>query len=266
MGILDYTEPFIQNQSTRYGGFFSVIEGEVVDNVDDENKGMIKVKFPFMQDKKDTVEKVRLLLPYAGEKQGFYFIPEKGDRVLVLFAGERFTDGYILGSVYKSSDKAIEKNYDKKNKYKEIKTAGGISIKFTDEEKKEKLEMSTPKENSFTIDDQNDEISIKDKKSENEFAINTKDGKLTLEAKKSVIIKSGKSKIELKDDGSIEISGNNISIKGQNNTIEAKAKNELKGQEINIEGKISTKINGKTKLECTSSGQVKVSGSIIKLN
>ena len=62
--------------------FYGVVEGIVEEIVDPDKEGRVKVKFPWYDD--DTVtEWCRVRQLYAGPGYGTFFVPEKGDEVLV---------------------------------------------------------------------------------------------------------------------------------------------------------------------------------------
>lgn len=249
-----------------YISYAYMLEGVVVSNYDKEKKGTLKVKFPLMEEKKDSITEVGILMPYGGEKNGMYFVPEVGDCVLVLFTGERYTKGYVIGSVYKKNNTLVGQSCDEKNNQKQISTRSGIKIELSDEDKKEKISLMTPKEQQVVIDDGDEKIILRDKQNNNKLEIDIKDGKIEIQAAKEISMQVGESRLELKEDGGIQIKGKDVALKGQNVNLSAASKMHVAGQEVNVQGQMAAKLCGKTKLECTSSGQIKVKGTMIKLN
>ena len=61
-----------------------VVEGIVVDNVDPDQLGRVKVKFPTLPEAPESYW-ARLSMPMAGQERGWMTIPEIDDEVLVSF-------------------------------------------------------------------------------------------------------------------------------------------------------------------------------------
>lgn len=264
MGLLDYMEQSNQNETSVFPAF---LMGIVQENSDDKKKGHLKVKIPFMKEGKDIIEDVLMLMPYGGEKHGYYFLPEVGDHVLIAFAGNNQTNAYVIGNIYMPDNEVVNQCYQEKNTVKQISTKGGFLIQFTEEKDKEKLTIHTPKKLMISMEDKDEIITIKDSKNENVISLNGKDGKLTIEAKKELEIKCGKSSLQLKSDGTIKMEGGNeVTLAGKECKIEGKTKSEISAQNVNLKGSMAVSIEGKSKTEIKSSGQLALNGSMIKLN
>ncbi|MEQ1566973.1 MAG: phage baseplate assembly protein V [Myxococcota bacterium] len=76
--------------------------GIVTDNVDPDELGRIELKFPILGDAKSHW--IRLGTPMAGEKRGFYALPEKDDEVLVAFMQGDIRTGVIVGQLWNKVD------------------------------------------------------------------------------------------------------------------------------------------------------------------
>ena len=61
----------------------------VIDNVDPENLGRVKVKYPYFPDAPESYW-VRVITPMAGRERGWVSLPEVGDEVLVSFEHGNF--------------------------------------------------------------------------------------------------------------------------------------------------------------------------------
>jgi hypothetical protein len=79
--------------------FLGVVTGTVEDLLDPMGLGRVKVKLPFI-DSADSSPWARVAVPMAGLAHGFYFIPEKGDEVLVAFEHGDVKVPYIIGSLW----------------------------------------------------------------------------------------------------------------------------------------------------------------------
>lgn len=78
--------------------------GIVIDNVDPEELGRIKVKFPTLQDEPVSYW-IRQASPGAGTGRGFYSLPEKEDEVNVSFMQGSQDTGVITGQFWNGKDK-----------------------------------------------------------------------------------------------------------------------------------------------------------------
>lgn len=86
------------------GQFQGVVVGIVVDNVDPEELGRIKVKFPTLPGEPQSYW-VRQISPNGGAVGGLYALPEKGDEVLVTFIQGHQDYGVILGQFWNGKTK-----------------------------------------------------------------------------------------------------------------------------------------------------------------
>src|SRR5687768_4042517 len=85
-------------------GLFQGLQvGEVVENVDPEEYGRIKVKLYTVHNEPVT-KWVWQLTTMAGKERGFYTLPEVGDEVLVGFIGDSQDNAVILGGLWNGKD------------------------------------------------------------------------------------------------------------------------------------------------------------------
>lgn len=82
----------------------STVVGIVVDNVDPEKLGRIKVKYPTLFGE-PTSFWLRQVTPNASKEFGLYALPEKGDEVLVMFMQGSQDVGVIVGQFWNGVDK-----------------------------------------------------------------------------------------------------------------------------------------------------------------
>lgn len=78
--------------------------GIVIDNVDPEEMGRIKVKFPTLQGEPVSYW-IRQASPGAGKERGFYSLPEKEDEVNVAFQQGSQDHGVVTGQFWNGKDK-----------------------------------------------------------------------------------------------------------------------------------------------------------------
>lgn len=129
----------------------------VTDNHDPKGLGRIRVKFHWM----NGVEKtpwLRLASPHGGGGKGMFFIPEKGEEVIVGFEGDSAVKPYIIGTVYHGKAKNSYSNPE--NDLKVIQTRSGHVLEFNDKEGAESITITDKNRNVIVIDTAEDSISI----------------------------------------------------------------------------------------------------------
>lgn len=192
-----------------------VVVALVTDNKDPEERGRIKIKFPWMGDKAGEAW-ARLSTLMGGKDRGTIFYPEVEDEVLVAFEQGNISYPYIIGALWNGKDKPPEKNSDGKNNIKMIKTRSGHTIKIDDTEGKEKIEIiDKSEENKICIDSSNKKISIE---CGGDIELSASKGKVSIKAQEIEIKASSSAKIEasagmdLKASGTMNIKGSMVNI------------------------------------------------------
>jgi phage protein D len=114
---------------------YGVVVGEVEDYTDPENLGKIKISIPNLSDENFYYARVASLYAGGGFKEswGMYFLPEKGDKVLVAFEHGDINESVIIGSMWNGVARPPEENKGS-NEKKVIKTKSGQTILFNDTE------------------------------------------------------------------------------------------------------------------------------------
>lgn len=102
--------------------------GTVVDNVDPEQMGRIKIRMRWLDDGEST-RWVRMMMPYTGNDRGVMFLPEIDDEVVVAFELGDPERPIALGSLWNGRDKAPSMD---NNEVKRIVTRSGNTIQFFD--------------------------------------------------------------------------------------------------------------------------------------
>lgn len=195
-----------------------VVVGEVTDIADPEDLGRVKVTFPW-REANDESYWARMATPMAGDDMGTYFIPEKGDEVLVSFARGEQRFPYVLGALW-NTDQKPPKQSDKSNDIRLVRSRSGHEVVFDDAENEAKVEIVTDAGHTITLDDSSgsEKITVEDKSGQNSIEFDATAGTLTIE---------GGTKLELK--------ATNIDLKGDGNVrIEASGMLELKGAMIKL--------------------------------
>jgi len=109
---------------TLCGVYYAV----VTQNKDDElNQARIKVRLPWL-DKGDTDQThwAQLATPMAGDKFGWYTLPDVGDVVAVMFLAGDIRHPVVLGGVWSKVDKPVEET----NKFRGYRSRSGHRLIF----------------------------------------------------------------------------------------------------------------------------------------
>jgi len=127
----------------------SLINGVVVGLVSDINqKGMVKVKFPWLPDEPET-DWIRIATAMSGDERGTFFMPEPQDECLVAFEHGDTSYPYVVGFLWNGKDKPPEKDIN----VRRIKTKSGHTIEFNDNPMKEKIVIKSQGEHTIELDD-----------------------------------------------------------------------------------------------------------------
>jgi len=241
------------DQSKAINYFPGVTVGIVTDIDDPEKLGRLKVRIINRNSSDYETDFIRIMTPMTGKQWGSFFFPEVGDEVLVAFNQGDINRPYVLGSLWNKEYKPPTNVENQKNDIRMIKTRSGHKIVFNDEQKKESIQIQTPKELAINLDDEKEIITINDKNGKNIMTIDSKNGLINVMAEKKITLKSGKSNVVLdaqKDSLNIE-SNSSINIKSQQISINAKSTLELKAG---------------SSLTVKSDGPASVKGATVKIN
>ncbi|UHG92602.1 type VI secretion system Vgr family protein [Spirosoma oryzicola] len=213
-----------------------------VTHVDDpEHLGRIRVLFLWQSAQGDTESStwVRLISPYNGiEDQGFYFIPEINETVMVMFENDDPARPLIAGVVPNKQNK-MNRYYSTENYYKAIITNGGNHIVISDEPGKEC-------------------ISLHDKDWKNHIM-------MSLDGSAHIAIKS-QGAINLSA-GSISMDADTISMKARKEWKVDAQKGEIKTKEtMDVDATTDLTLHGKTSVKASSEATVDVNGAQIKVD
>lgn len=186
-----------------------LVEALVVDNVDPEQLGRVKLKFPLLPETPESFW-ARLVMPMAGKERGWMTIPEIGDEVLAAFVHGDINNAIVVGSVYNGVDTPPYANEDGDNNLRVFQSRSGHRLTFDDTAGDERMELILHNEEIRVIwDSANKVLSIysgKDIIIEAKETISMKCKDFVLEASNSIGIKSGSS-TEIKTGSSCKVDG-----------------------------------------------------------
>src|ERR1043165_3876903 len=189
----------------------------------------ILVKLPLLDSAAQGIWARQALLD-AGNARGSFFRPEIGDEVIVGFINNDPRHAVLLGMVNSSAKPAVMPAKDT-NHEKGFVTREKMKLWFNDEKKV--VEIATPAGNSFTMSEDQKQISLKDQNG-NEITL-SKDG---------IVIKSVK----------------DITLDG------ASGKIGISGKELEAAGTTTATVKGNSSAEISSSGSTTVKGSTVMIN
>lgn len=235
--------------SSPASGFLPGLEGlhtAVVKQLEEDpaNEYRILVEFPWMNgDKKELW--ARLSTMYASSAAGSFFLPEKGDEVLIGFINHNPNCPVILGSIY-GSVHTPPFEYEAENNKKAFISRSELAIEF-DEEKKI-ITIHTPGENTIEINDDGKLIKLSDQNN-NEI----------------VMDKNG---ISLSSDKDIKLTAkSNISLDATSKAeINAKSDVTIDGANVKATAKMGFTAKGNATAELSASGQTTVKGAVVMIN
>lgn len=216
--------PSVTDRSGRpvYGQLPGLVEALVVDNVDPEKLGRVKVKFPTLPDAPES-DWARLAPPMAGQERGWMTIPEVGDEVLVSFVHGDVNHAIVVGSLYNGVDTPPYANEDEKNNLRVFQSRAGHRVTFDDTDGAERIELVTHNEEiRVLLDAKTKTLTIysgKDIVIDAKETITLKCRDLVVDASQSVSVQSGQgTKLEVGTSTTVS-GGQSLTITSPNTRI-----------------------------------------------
>lgn len=242
-----------------------VVSGVVVENYHKDMPGKVCVRVPVWDKDEDTLQWVPVVSPFSGSKWGQYFLPEKGDMVLLAFEGGSVEKPYVIGCIPRSNDSFLKTSADEQNQKKNIVTRHGNKLCFTDckegEGEKDKIEIQTAGEShGFVLDNEKNTILLADKENNCCIELKTEKGEMKISTRKKLTIQIGdKIKISMNgDSGTVSIEAEKVSVKaGKMLEYQTDGTAKFSGQQTILEASSVMKLE--------SSGMIAAKGGPIKL-
>lgn len=236
---------------------YGVVTALVTNTKDPDKRGRVKIKYGWLGEAKTAESNwARVATFMAGNDRGAHFLPEVDDEVLVCFEHGNINHPYIIGALYNSTDKVVEKNENGENNLRIIKSRSGHKITLDDTKDKEKMIIEDKSNNrSITFDVKENKIDIKNDEDKGTITIDAK-GDITIDSEAKITIKSS-SGIDLTSDGDINLSGNKVSIKSKS-TMEIDSSSSLKAK-----SKTTMNLEASTSLTAKGSSSAKVEGGSV---
>jgi Rhs element Vgr protein len=183
---------------------------------------------------------------YASSGFGSCFFPEVNDEVVVGFFNDDPRFPVILGSLY-SKGRSPAFTPDNPNNTKALVTRTQMKIEF--QEDKKIITITTPGKNQVVLNDEEGSIKLSD---QNSNSITMSSSGIEIKSASAMTIKAATSlALEAATGGSVKVTGGDLSMQAVN---------------ISNEGQASFKAKGNATAEFTSSGQVKIQGTMVMIN
>lgn len=161
------TETIFDSRVPRgYGGrFYGVYTALVIDIVDPDGQGRVRVRLPWSPDSNGSAYEAwaRLATLMAGADRGSWFIPDVGDEVLVCFEAGDPRRPYAIGSLWNGQDSPPESmDGAGKNNKKILRSRNGVVITLDDSDGRESLKLETPAGQKITLQDGPGSVELQD--------------------------------------------------------------------------------------------------------
>lgn len=269
MALFDIIDSVTEKQVTKTGfgdeRIYGTVIGIVAENYTQEMPGRLCVTVPARDKDANRLKWAKMAMPYMGAGWGTYFLPEKGDQVLLIFEDGNIEKPYVIGCIPRDKDKFLTKSVNEHNQAKQIQTRNGSRITFWDDENedgaKDRITVATAKdEHQINIDNEKDKITICDKEKKCLVEMSTEQGVLKIHAQQKLELTVGDTiKVLMNgDSGTIRIETDDMSLHASK-----KIKLEADGN-IGISGRqVSTEATSMLKSE--SSGMLTLAGKPIKM-
>ncbi len=258
---MSFEEMILEEQKPRKtSDVRNLMTGIVKKNWDKEYPGCVQVEILMGESGNTTTQWVRVMQPYCGNGYGQYFLPEINTEVVIGFLAGDINVPIILGCLWNKEDKPPEGKPNDKNSVKSIRTKAGHEILFDETKDKEKIEIKTAGELDICLEDKEKIITIKDNSGENLIQIDGKNGIVTLEAKKKLVLKAGGEEMLCLDGG-----GKKASLAANTVDIQGKQTLKMKGQTTNLDSNMLT-IKAQGPLKVQSGAVLELKGTMCKIN
>ncbi|HYQ99093.1 MAG TPA: phage baseplate assembly protein V [Casimicrobiaceae bacterium] len=140
-----------------------VFKAIVIDNVDPENSGRVKVRLPQpgVPGENGYEAWARVATLMAGAHRGSWFMPDLNDEVVVAFEQGDLRRPYVLGALWNAASPPPE-NGDAANNKKVLRSRNGVKITLDDQPGQESVVIETPGGQKLTLKDGPDALELTD--------------------------------------------------------------------------------------------------------
>lgn len=140
--------------------WYGLYPARVIDLVDPDGKGRIKVQFPsFGEDGATVVAWATLLSPYADKDQGLEILPEPQSQVVVGFEAGELARPYIVGACW-NGRRAPPERAAAANDLRTLRTRSGSELQFDDSPGAAKVTLSMKSGHRLVLDDEAQQVTL----------------------------------------------------------------------------------------------------------
>ena len=142
-----------------------VYPGLVTDIVDPDGQGRVEISLPWSPDGAGGAYQAwaRLATLMGGPDRGSWFVPERGDEVLIAFEAGDPRRPYVLGGLWNGSDSPPQTMDGAGNNFQKVlKTRNGVTVTLDDTDGREQLMLQTPAGQQLTLQDGPGSITLQD--------------------------------------------------------------------------------------------------------
>lgn len=218
----------------------------VVTQLDGDPAGAhrIQVRTPALEADANRVW-ARLLMPYASDAFGAWFVPEIGDEVLVGHLSGDPAHPVVLGSLY-SARHAPPTPLDKENRIKTLVTRCKHRLEFDDDRKI--ITLVTPAGNRLVLDDEAKTITLNDQSGN---LVELSETGIRLDSPKDIAVHA---------QGQVRVRA------GAGISLESKADFNVEALNVECAAQIGFSAKGNASAELSASGQTTVKGALVMIN
>lgn len=240
-----------------------ILRGKVLSYPQEENKGLLEVSIGAYAEGGDTV--------YARVEQsmsGVYWLPEIGDVVEVELPARPGGEARILHIHRPGEDAQTGACWTEANDIKQFLTRSGHCVTLDDTEDHTAVTIRTAGGLELKLADETQIVTLRAAEKETPLLeLDAENDTVKLSAGKELTIACGGASITFDSDGNITVKAKGtLDLSGDAVKISASKKAAVKGQDAELSAANGVKVEGKGKLELTSSGMTQVKGSMVKLN
>jgi phage baseplate assembly protein gpV len=200
-------------QPSSSGRIRGAVIGLVTNNKDPENRGRLKVKFPWLNDEIES-HWARVMQFYAGPDRGGFILPEVGDEVLLMFEDGDPDVPYVVGSLWNGKDTPPGGgNTDGENNVKQFKSRSGHRLVFNDAQGAEKITLVNNNDKlKIEIDVARDSITFE--ATSGDILFKAPSGHISMDCKEMKISASGNSTTDVGDGNTESSASRSESVSG----------------------------------------------------
>jgi uncharacterized protein involved in type VI secretion and phage assembly len=197
------------------GRALGIAIGIVTDNKDPSSLGRVQVSLPALSDSPDSRIWAAVAAPLTGDGFGMYFLPNKGDAVVLAFERGEVRFPIVIGALWQGKEKRPADNADGENNVCVIKSRSGHVIQLTDKPGAQTIEIRDPNGNGVLIDTAQNSLTLKAKN----IVLDATGGTIALKAQN--ITSSPTGDVQVKASGKVDISakGGDLTLQGRNVNI-----------------------------------------------